>query len=465
MNPSIFREYDIRGIFKEDFCLDDVEKIGRGYATYLTLFGATTCVVGRDCRLSSPEISDALIKGIMKGGVKVINVGLCPTPVLYFSLRHLKADGGLMVTASHNPPEYNGFKVCRGFDTIFGEEIQNLKKIIESGKYSSGNGPCEEYRIIPTYCEYLTNNIRIERPVKLALDAGNGTGGLAAGPILKQLNCQPVELFMEPDGTFPNHEPDPTVPRNLESLSQVVLNRGLELGIAFDGDADRLGVVDEKGQIIWGDMLMVIFAREILKDNPGATFIGDVKCSQLMYDEIEACGGRSIMWKTGHSLIKWKLKKENAVLAGEMSGHLFFADRYFGYDDGIYGACRLLEIISKQQKPLSQYLGDLPKIYNTPEIRVTCPDSQKFKLIERIKKIVRKDAEVIDIDGVRIRFPDGWGLVRASNTSPILVMRFEAQSESSLRFIQGYIEDVLANAKKKLTETRFKGSVKDWYEE
>ncbi len=440
MNPLIYREYDIRGVVGVDFDLNDVERIGRGYATYLAGHGVGTCAVGRDCRLSSPKIRDALIKGMTKGGSEVIDIGMCPTPVLYFALRHLNVEGGAMITASHNPPEYNGFKVCLGFDTIFGEEIQNLRKIIESGNYASGNGSLRECDMISAYCDYLTKNIRVERPVSLAVDAGNGTGGLAAVPILKRLCCQPEELFTEPDGTFPNHNPDPTVPQNLTSLLQVVVDKGLELGIAFDGDADRLGVVDEKGQIIYGDMLMIIFARDILHDNPGGKFIGEVKCSQFMYDEIRAKGGVPIMWKTGHSLIKRKLRDEQALLAGEMSGHFFFRHRYFGFDDATYAACRLLEIISRQRRPLSAYLADLPRRYNTPEIRVDCPDDIKFELVDNARRILAAQYEVIDTDGVRVVFPDGWGLVRASNTSPAIVLRFEAQTEARLQEIRELVE-------------------------
>ncbi len=447
----IFREYDIRGVVERDFNLADVEKIGRAYATYLAEQGGRTCAVGRDCRLSSEEIEGALIKGMRRGGADVTDLGLCPTPALYFSLHHLKVDGGVMITASHNPPEYNGFKICVGPETIFGSEIQKIRKIIESGEYSTGRGSLSEHAILKEYCRHLADNVRLERPLFMAVDAGNGTGGLAAGPLLKSLKCEPLELFMDPDGTFPNHVPDPAVPRNLESLSRIVVDKGLEVGLAFDGDADRLGVVDETGQIIWGDMLMIIFAREILKNHPGAVFIGDVKCSQVMFDDIKAGGGKPIMWKTGHSLIKRKLKEEKALLAGEMSGHLFFADRYFGYDDAIYAACRLLELLSRGKTPLSRHLADLPKICNTPEIRVHCPEHQKFRVVERAKEILRKDAQVIDIDGVRILFPDGWGLVRASNTGPVLVLRFEAQSESRLRAIQEYVEGVVAKAKTELS--------------
>ncbi|MEW6264510.1 MAG: phosphomannomutase/phosphoglucomutase [Thermodesulfobacteriota bacterium] len=451
MNPSIFREYDIRGLVEKDFNLDDVEKIGRGYATCLAGQGGQTCVVGRDCRLSSPEIRQALIKGMRKGGANVTDVGLCPTPVLYFAVRHLRADGGVMITASHNPPEYNGFKICLGYDTIFGDRIQELKSIIESGEYSSGNGALDEQEIMSAYWDYLADDIRLARPVSLAVDAGNGTGGLAAGPILKRLDCRVVELFFEPDGRFPHHESDPTVPRNLATLSQTVVDNGLELGVAFDGDGDRLGVVDEKGRILYGDMLMIIFARDILKSNPGGKFIGEVKCSQIMYDDIQARGGRPIMWKTGHSLIKQKLKEEQALLAGEMSGHFFFRHRYFGFDDAVYAACRLLEILSRDRRPLSDYLADLPRAYNTPEIRVACPEEKKFQLVTKVKQILAAEHRVIEIDGVRIVFPDGWGLVRASNTGPVVVLRFEAETESRLEEIRGLVESVIDRARSELT--------------
>jgi phosphomannomutase/phosphoglucomutase len=450
MKKEIFREYDIRGILDKDFNLHDVEKIGYGYGTYLTQHRGKMAVIARDCRLSSQSIRDSLVKGITNTGLHVMDVGTCPTPLLYFGIRHLKADGGLMITASHNPPEYNGFKVCLGPDTIFGEGIQDFRRLVEKGEFINGKGTVERCDIIGSYTGYLLDNINIERPVKLAVDAGNGTAGAVAGPILKKLDCPPVELFFEMDGRFPNHEPDPTVPENMSTLINTVLENNLEMGIGFDGDGDRIGVVDEKGRIIWGDMLMVIFAREILKDNPGATFIGEVKCSQNMYNDIKSHGGNPIMWKTGHSLIKKKLKEEKALLAGEMSGHMFFADRYFGYDDAIYAACRLVEIVSRRSEPLSEYLADLPKTYNTPEIRVECQEEKKFKLVEMVKEALRKDHEIIDVDGVRVIFPDGWGLLRASNTGPSLVLRFEAQSEERLREIQSLVESTLLSMKDRL---------------
>ena len=447
MKSDIFREYDIRGIVDKDFGMSDVERMGLGFGTYLSQHGGKTAVVARDCRLSSEPIRDALVKGMVGAGVRVIDLGTCPTPLLYFGIRHLEADGGVMITASHNPPEYNGFKVCIGPDTLYGERIQDFRRLVEKGEFIKGKGSVEPYKIIEPYTDYLVNHIRVKRPVKLAVDAGNGTAGVVAGPILKKLGCETRELFFEMDGRFPNHEPDPTIPENMSTLIHSVLEHGLEMGIGFDGDGDRIGVVDEKGRIIWGDMLMVIFAREILKDHPGATFIGEVKCSQNMYNDIKAHGGNPVMWKTGHSLIKKKLKEEKALFAGEMSGHLFFADRYFGYDDAIYAACRLVEIVSRSAEPLSGYLADLPVTYNTPEIRVECPEDQKFKVVDKVKAMLGKDTPIIDIDGVRMVFADGWGLVRASNTSPVLVLRFEAQSRSRLEEIREYLQGVIEKAK------------------
>jgi len=450
VKKEIFREYDIRGILDQDFDLDDMVRMGHGYGSYLQQNGGRRAVVGRDCRLSSPSIRDALLEGLLRSGIHVIDVGICPTPVLYFAIRHHKTEGGLMITASHNPPEYNGLKVCVGNDTIYGEQIQDFRRFVETGDFKEGKGTLETHDIIGPYVDFLVNNISLARPVKLAVDAGNGTAGIAAEPVLERLGCEPAKLFFEMDGNFPNHQPDPTVLKNMSSLIDRVVKDGLELGIGFDGDGDRIGVVDEKGQIIWGDMLMVIFAREVLRERPGSTIIGEVKCSLNMYNDIKARGGNPIMWKTGHSLIKKKLKEENAVLAGEMSGHLFFADRYFGYDDAIYAACRLLEIISRRGEPLSTFLEDLPKTVSTPEIRVDCPEDKKFKLVEMVKEELRKHHDIVDVDGVRVIFPDGWGLLRASNTGPILVLRFEAKDEARLQEIRSLVEGTLEKMKNRL---------------
>jgi phosphomannomutase/phosphoglucomutase len=447
MKKEIFREYDIRGIVGQDFDLAEAEIIGRGYGTYLKQKGGTRAVVARDCRLTSDSIRDGLIKGMVKSGLEVVDVGVCPAPVFYFALRHLNMHGGLMITASHNPPEYNGFKVCVGPDTIFGDDIQDFRRVIEKEQFESGDGTAEEFDMVTPYSDYLTQNIKLARTVKLAIDSGNGTGGVVAGPILQRLDSPAVELFTEMDGNFPNHMPDPTVLKNMVTLAETVVEQGLELGIGFDGDADRIGVVDEKGQLIYGDMLMIIFAREILKTEKNGTFIAEVKCSKNLYDDLEAKGGRPIMWKTGHSLIKKKMKEEKALLAGEMSGHMFFAHRYFGFDDAIYAACRLLEIVSRTDMPVSEYLADLPKMYNTPEIRVECPEDKKFQLVEKVKKELEQDHDIIDVDGVRVCFPDGWGLLRASNTGPLLVLRFEAESESRLTDIRNLVEGTLEKLK------------------
>jgi phosphomannomutase / phosphoglucomutase len=460
INPQVFRQYDIRGIVGKDFYPEDVVRMARGYAVYLKLHGAKTVALGRDCRETSPALRNALVYGLRKSGIDIVDVGICPSPVLYFAIRHLNLDGGVMVTASHNPSEYNGFKVCLGPDTIFGSEIQQLKEIIASGRSIHGTGSLTETDVISPYCDYLVENLNLARPVRLAVDAGNGTGGITAVPVLQRLGCETVTLYVDPDGRFPNHDPDPTVASNMEDLSRTVVDNKLELGISFDGDADRLGVVDENGRIIYGDMLLAVFARDILKSNPGAAIIGDVKCSHLLYEDIEALGGTPIMWKAGHSLMKQKLKDERALLAGEMSGHFFFNHRYFGFDDAVYAACRLLEIVSRRSSPLSSFLADIPAVCNTPELRVDCPEHLKFQLVELVREKLREDNRIIDIDGVRVIYPDGWALVRASNTEPVIVLRFEAFNESRLREIQDHILQLMETARGELENNRSRGFCK-----
>jgi len=450
MKLEIFREYDLRGVWGADFDANDVETIGRGFGTYLQQRGGRVVLVGRDGRLSSPEIREALVAGLLQTGLKVMDLGVCPTPILYFALRRLKADGGLMITASHNPPDYNGFKICVGPDNIYGREIQEFRRFLEAGRFATGKGSLEEIDMIGPYREFLLDNLKVSRPVRAAADAGNATAGIVAGPIFQALGCPVNELFFDLDGRFPHHEPDPTVPENMKILAETVVGQGLELGLGFDGDGDRLGVVDEKGRLIHGDRLLLIFAREVLKDHPGGKIIGEVKCSHLMYNDIRARGGRAIMWRAGHSLIKQKLREEKAVLAGEMSGHYCFADRYFGFDDAVYAAGRLLEIVARKKEPLSQYLADLPPTVSTPEIRWPCPEEHKFRLVEMVKEELRRDHEIIDLDGVRVVFPDGWGLLRASNTGPILVLRFEAESEARLEEIRHLVEGTLERAKARL---------------
>jgi len=441
INPQIYREYDIRGVVDKDLTPEIVQQLGKGFGTHMVRLGKKSLVVGRDGRLSSKAFSEALIEGLVSTGCDVVNIGVCPTPAYYFSIFHLGKDGGTMVTGSHNPPEFNGFKVSVGKSTIFGEEIQNLGRLVQKGDFVTGRGNLSETGVIRPYQDYIKKNIRFEKNLKVVIDAGNGTGGVVAGPLLRDLGCELEELYCEIDGRFPNHFPDPTVPDNLKYLIDRVLKSRADVGIGYDGDADRIGVVDEKGNIIWGDQLMILFAREILRNQKGATFVAEVKCSQNLFTDIEKHGGKAIMWRTGHSLIKEKMKEEKAVLGGEMSGHIFFADRYFGYDDAIYASCRLLELLSRTERKLSQLLEDVPKTFITPEIRVDCPDEIKFKVVEKVKEELRKDHPIIDVDGVRAQFGDGWGLVRASNTQPVLVLRFEALSEKRLQEIKKLVED------------------------
>lgn len=443
VNPNIFREYDIRGIAGEDLTPAVAEIIGRGYGTYLRNKGGKRVVIGRDCRLSSPELHKALTTGVRSTGCDVIDIGVCPTPLMYFAIIHLNTDGGLQVTGSHNPPQYNGFKVCVGRSAIFGEQIQQLKKICESGEFAKGEGSLSNYKIIPPYQEWVKNNIDIQRPIRMVLDAGNGTAGVVAAPIFRHFRCEVTELYCEMDGTFPHHHPDPTLVSAMQDLINEVINTGAEVGIAYDGDGDRIGVVDEKGNMIWGDQLMIIFSREILSRKPGASIISEVKSSQNLFDDIKKHGGRPIMWKTGHSLIKQKMKEEKAELAGEMSGHIFFSDRFFGHDDAIYASCRLLEILSRTDKTLSELLADVPKMYSTPEIRVECPDEEKFEIVKKAQDYFGKRYKITSIDGARILFGDGWGLLRASNTQPMLVLRFEAKTPERLEEIKRIVEEGL----------------------
>ena len=441
INPQIFREYDIRGVVDKDLTPDVIRRLGQGFGTHMAKLDLKKLVVGRDGRLSSKAFSEALIQGLMSTGCDVVDIGICPTPVYYFSLFHLNKEGGMMVTGSHNPPEFNGFKVSVGKTTIFGEEIQNLRRLIEKGEFTSGKGNLSEIEIIRPYQKYIKENIRLNKKIRVVIDAGNGTAGVVAGPLLRDLGCEVEELYCEIDGRFPNHFPDPTIPKNLEDMIDRMRKTQADVGIGYDGDGDRIGLVDDMGNIIWGDQLMILFSREILKEKKGATFIAEVKCSQNLFNDIEKHGGKAIMWKTGHSLIKEKMREEKAVLGGEMSGHIFFADRYFGYDDAIYASCRLVELISKTDQRLSQLLDDVPKTFITPEIRVDCPDEMKFKVVERVKDDLRKNYPIIDVDGVRVKFDDGWGLVRASNTQPVLVLRFEALTERRLQEIKKLMED------------------------
>ncbi len=443
INPQVFREYDIRGIVDKDITDGFAEQLGKAYGTHIQKSGLTNVVAACDGRLSSERLRSALIQGMISTGCEVTDVGLCPTPVFYFSLFHLDKHGGVMVTGSHNPPDFNGFKICIGKDAIYGEEIQTLRKIMEAGLYTSGKGNVVSYEIMSHYRSYLLKDIRIKPGLKVVLDAGNGTAGLIAPQLFGDFHCQVIGLYSEVDGTFPHHHPDPTIIENVRELIDRVKEEKADMGVAYDGDADRIGVVDEQGNILWGDQLLIIFSRDILKVHKGAAIIGEVKCSQILYDEISRCGGRPIMWKTGHSLIKHKMKEEGALLAGEMSGHMVFSDRYYGYDDAIYASLRLAEILSATDKRLSELLQDLPKTFASPEIRLDCSDEIKFDVVDKAKKYFSTRYNTIDVDGVRIVFDDGWGLIRASNTQPALVLRFEAFSEKRLTEIKGLVEDKL----------------------
>jgi phosphomannomutase/phosphoglucomutase len=447
LKPTIFREYDIRGVAETELLSSDVVDLGRGLGTLLQRKSGKSITLGRDCRLSSPRLRDALLEGLVDSGCEVTDIGVVPTPLLYFSAVHLQADGAVMITGSHNPSEFNGFKTVCGSGTLHGETIQEVRHVIERRDFLRGRGSHANMDVIPAYLDEVAPQFNYARRVQVVLDAGNGTAGPVVHRLFERLNCEVTELFFEMDGRFPNHHPDPTVPANLKHLREAVQAQHADLGIAFDGDADRIGAVDENGEVIFGDMLLLIFGREILSRKPGATIIGEVKCSQLLYDELNRLGGNAVMYKTGHSLIKAKMKQAHAELAGEMSGHMFFSDRYFGYDDALYAACRLIEIVAASGKPLSAQLAGLPKLVSTPEIRVDCPDEVKFQVVAQAALRFKKTHKVIDVDGARVLFEHGWGLVRASNTQPVLVMRFEAENADWLQKYRAEVEGVLAQAK------------------
>ena len=455
---KIFREYDIRGVVGRDLTPELAEEIGKAFGTTLRRKNRHRIAVGRDGRESSPVMYDRLVQGIASTGVGVTDIGVCPTPLLYFALFNLPIDGGAMITASHNPSEYNGFKLSVGKESLYGEDLQKIRRLIEARDYETGPArPILTEEIIPQYLDYLKQHFKSvdARGIKVVVDSGNAMGALAGPQALKAMGCEVIELYSELDSRFPNHHPDPTVTENLKDLIETVRSQRADLGIAYDGDADRIGVVDERGEILWGDRLLVIFARDILRRRPGAMILSEVKASQILYDDILKQGGRTLMWKAGHSLIKSKMKEVDAVLAGEMSGHIFFADRYFGYDDAVYAGCRLIEILAERRQPLSGLLSDLPKTSSTPEIRRDCPDELKFTVVQKLKERFEAlrshpspDAmpirDLITLDGVRVVFDDGWGLVRASNTQPALVLRFEADTAARMDEIRRFVEGELA---------------------
>lgn len=482
MNPAIFRKYDIRGIAGQDLNEEVAETIGKAIGSILRKSGGSSTsdpvAVGQDVRQSSPSLVRALIRGVVSTGLDVVDLGIVPTPLVYFYLFQHQAAGGVVVTGSHNPPEFNGFKICKGGQTLYDEEIQEIRKVVEDGAFarSKKQGTRREFDIIPSYLgllrrqfEHLRLGKHQRRSIRIVVDAGNGTAALVAPHLLRSVGCEVAELYCEPDGRFPHHHPDPTVPANLVDLQSMVREIQADFGVAYDGDADRLGVVDERGEIVWGDRLLTLYARGVLGERAGATCIGDVKCSQLYFDEVRRRGGVPLMWRTGHSLIKAKMRETGALLAGEMSGHFFFADRYFGFDDALYATCRLLEILdaAREKEPevrLSHLLEDLPAWVGTPEIRIFCPDDYKHAIVQRLAQeiparlrtgsVPAEIGEEIDqvdtLDGLRLAGRHGWGLIRASNTEPALILRFEAASEEKMDRIRTFLENQVATVQKDL---------------
>ena len=456
IDPNIFREYDIRGVVGSQLTDETVAVLGRATGTFFSQKAARRVAVGYDARESSSRFCKILTRELNQCGIDCLLVGMVPTPVLYHTVFTRDVDGGVMITGSHNPADHNGFKICLGKDALFGSQIQEIKQLAaqaETRAVASVPGSYEGVKVIDDYCEDLLSRISVgPRKLKAVIDAGNGMGGVTAVPILEKLGVETMKLFVEPDPRFPNHHPDPTVTENLSDLIDTVRESNADIGIAFDGDGDRIGVVDETGRIIWGDELMILFSRSVLAERPGSTIIADVKCSQTLFDDIVAHGGTPVMWKAGHSLIKAKMKETGAVLAGEMSGHIFFADRFYGFDDATYAAARVLEILSKTDKKLSELLRDIPKMFSTPELRVACPDDTKFDVVAKIADYFSSTNEVLTIDGARIVFDDGWGLVRASNTQALLVLRFEAKTEAALSSIRNTVENEVAKAIGDITE-------------
>jgi len=449
----VFREYDIRGLVANELTPQFAAQLGRGFGRYLCEKnpGAQSMVLGRDHRLSSEGLAAGFSRGVRSHGIDVISIDVVPTPLTYFAAHVLPVDGLCMITGSHNPPEYNGFKVGIGKTTLAGPEVQELKARVAQARDGGRTARETEHDIITPYIHFVVESLGMTpRPLRVVCDAGNGTGGIVGPRLLRALGHQVTELYCSLDGNFPNHHPDPTVEENLRDLQKKVAECKADLGIAWDGDADRLGAVDERGKILWGDQLMILFSRDVLAERPGAAIVSEVKCSQTLYDDIEKHGGRAIMWKAGHSLIKSKMKEEHALLAGEMSGHIFFRHRYFGFDDGIYSAARLLELIARDGRALSKMLDGVPRTFASPEIRFDFPEEKKFRAVELAKERLRKHGRTIEVDGVRVIVDGGWGLVRASNTQPLLVLRWEATSEARLREIQRLIEGTVQEIREEL---------------
>ncbi|MBF0275707.1 MAG: phosphomannomutase/phosphoglucomutase [Nitrospinae bacterium] len=437
INSRIFREYDIRGIVDVDLTTDVVTALGKGFGTYLASRGIKNVVVGRDVRLSSLAFRDALENGLISTGISVLDIGQVPTPLVYYALFEEEPTCGVMITGSHNPPEYNGFKLCVDQTSIHGKEIQKIRKIIESEDFITGEGQRSEKTIVQDYINMVYSRIKINKKLKVVVDSGNGTGGLVAPKLLKKLGCEVIELFSKPDGNFPHHHPDPTVPKYMKTLCETVVKEKADIGIGFDGDSDRIGVVDENGKMILGDYLLLLYARDMLSRKPKQNkIVFEVKSSQNLVKDIEKHGGIPVMTAAGHSLIKDRMAKEKSLLGGEVSGHIFFGENYYGFDDAVYAAAKILEILSNSDKKISEMLLDLPQTYSTTEVRLFCPDELKFKIVDELVKSFSKEYEVITIDGVRINFKNGWGLIRSSNTQPVIVVRMEADTMEELELIK-----------------------------
>lgn len=443
MNDAIFREYDIRGIAESDLTDDVAFAVGSAVASRLKREGAGRLCIGRDVRESSPRLHERVADGMLSAGVDILDLGVVPSPVLYYSILEMGTDGGIMITGSHNPIEYNGFKLCRGVSPIWGAEIREIAEQIRRRDFESGRGKRETMEILPRYREMVRQRCSTGRRLKIVVDAGNGTGGLIGPDILEDLGHEVVQLYCEPDGRFPNHLPDPTVAEYVKDLQERVVAEGADLGIGFDGDADRIGLIDERGRMIAGDQTLALYARDLLARMPGNKILFDVKCSQGLEEDIRAHGGEPVMWKTGHSLLKAKMKEEKIPLAGEMSGHMFFEEGYLGFDDAIYGAARMVSILSKATESLAAMVDSLPTYVNSPEMRIPCTDKAKFRIVEEVTQHFAREHQVITIDGVRATFPEGWGLLRASNTQPVLVLRFESKSAEGLEKIQARFRTLL----------------------
>ena len=444
-DPTILREYDIRGIVGKTVHAADARAIGRTIGTLVRRGGGKRVALGYDGRLSSPDLAAAVTEGLIGAGIDVVSIGLAATPMLYFAVYHFETDGGIMITGSHNPPDYNGFKMMMGKKSFFGADIQTLGAMAGRGDWETGKGKSENKEILADYAARLLKDVKPGKNLKVAWDVGNGAVGVSIRAVVDKLPGQHFILNEKVDGTFPSHHPDPTVPENLKQLAAEVARRGCDLGIAFDGDGDRIGAIDGKGRILWGDQLLVLWSRDVLKSHPGATIIADVKASQVLFDEIAKAGGKPMMYKTGHSLIKSKMAELGAPLAGEMSGHIFFADTFYGFDDALYCGLRLLNIVANSTQTLADMRDGLPQLVNTPELRFECDDTRKFQIVEEVKARLKKaGAQVNDIDGVRVNTPDGWWLLRASNTQAVLVARCESTNEAGLERLKGDLRAALA---------------------